>query len=498
MTRHLNIKDMQIIAADYGGKCLSKEFINMATPLEWMCSKGHTWDSPYSIILQGGWCIQCARGEKKKLSLEEFQKIAKTRGGKLISKEYINSKTHLEWQCSKGHTWLATPNEIKRESWCRRCHIEEMQLSVQKIQLKEFQKIAKDRGGKLFSEKYVDWHTKLKWQCSKGHIWNTSPNVIKMGSWCPACQHENMKSSIEEYQDIAKLRGGKLISKKYINSKIPLKWQCKEGHTWLAAPTDVKNDNNWCRKCTNENMKLTIEEFQKIAKDRGGKLLSEKYIDVDTKLKWQCAKGHVWMTTPALIKHYWCRKCSNENKKLGIELFRKMAKDRNGKLLSEKYINIRTKLKWQCSEGHTWLAVPANIKGGTWCPACGRNKTKPPIELFHKIAKEKKGKLLSTKYIDSLTKLKWQCSKGHIWTTTPDIIKRGSWCPACVNENTILTIEEFQKIAKRKKGMLLSKKYINNHTPLKWQCNKGHIWMARPNNIKNGTWCRICSRKKSK
>ena len=48
-----------------------------------------------------------------------------------------------------------------------------------------------------------------------------------------------------------------------------------------------------------------------------------------------------------------------------------LASAKNGKCLSFVYVNNRTKLLWQCSDGHTWLAAPGNVKNsGQWCPHC--------------------------------------------------------------------------------------------------------------------------------
>jgi len=57
----------------------------------------------------------------KKLNIEEMQKLAKERGGKCLSKKYINNRTKLEWECEKGHIWKATLGTIKRGSWCPIC-----------------------------------------------------------------------------------------------------------------------------------------------------------------------------------------------------------------------------------------------------------------------------------------------------------------------------------------------------------------------------------------
>ena len=95
------------------------------------------------------------------------------------------------------------------------------------------------------------------------------------------------------------------------------------------------------------------------------------------------------------------------------------------------------------------------------------------IKEMYKIAKSRKGRCLSKKYVNAMTKLKWQCKEGHIWEARPHGIKRGKWCPYC-SGNIKLTIEQMHDIAKSRKGKCLSKVYVNNETHLKWQCEKGH------------------------
>lgn len=66
----------------------------------------------------------------------------------------------------------------------------------------------------------------------------------------------------------------------------------------------------------------------------------------------------------------------DENKphnELDIEDMRKAAAFRGGKCLSETMIkgDLYTKLKWQCSEGHIFYATPyAVLFGGHWCEKC--------------------------------------------------------------------------------------------------------------------------------
>jgi len=95
---------------------------------------------------------------------------------------------------------------------------------------------------------------------------------IKGGSWCPYCVG-TAKLTIEEMHQIAKSRGGKCLSDKYINNATKLKWQCKKGHVWETIPMAVKRHKgtkgSWCPQC-NGTIKLTIKEMRQIAKSRGG------------------------------------------------------------------------------------------------------------------------------------------------------------------------------------------------------------------------------------
>ena len=177
--------------------------------------------------------------------------------------------------------------------------------------------------------------------------------------------------------------------------------------------------------------------------------------------------------------------------KLTIEEMQKLAESRKGKCLSKKYVGALNKLKWQCAEGHTWEARPHSVKEGHWCPTCNCNNTKLTIEEMQKLAERREGKCLSKKYVNAHTKLKWKCAKGHIWEAKPYSVKQiGTWCPYCAGQHQ--TIEEMQELAESRGGKCLSNEYINNQTKLKWQCAEGHEWEAISNCIKNGQWCPHC------
>jgi hypothetical protein len=78
--------------------------------------------------------------------------------------------------------------------------------------------------------------------------------------------------TMELLQEVARERGGECISKKFTGSKDLLKWRCSKGHIWKASTTSIYYNGTWCKKCSYDSKKLTIEKMRQVANERGGKL----------------------------------------------------------------------------------------------------------------------------------------------------------------------------------------------------------------------------------
>jgi hypothetical protein len=255
---------------------------------------------------------------RKKLTIQDIQRMAKEKWGKCLSKEYVNSHTRLRWQCGKGHKWKAIPNSICQGHWCPRCFYETIRPRSM-LTIEEMHKMARKRGGKCLSREYGGSFTKLKWQCRKGHVWLAIPHHIRQGHWCPHCAHESRRT-IKDMQKIARKRGGKCLSTAYVSRDSKLRWQCAKGHEWEARPENIKR-GSWCPKCAAEaraaKKKFTIEQMRKIARKRGGKCLSTVYVSTLSRLRWQCRKGHEWNAFPGNIIYHkeWCPDCAKEKRR---------------------------------------------------------------------------------------------------------------------------------------------------------------------------------------
>jgi hypothetical protein len=88
--------------------------------MTWQCSENHEWVANLDNIKnKGSWCPNCAGMTKH--TIEDCHDQAKTKGGLCLSTEYVNIKVNMTWQCSQGHKWNATLNNVQHGTWCPCC-----------------------------------------------------------------------------------------------------------------------------------------------------------------------------------------------------------------------------------------------------------------------------------------------------------------------------------------------------------------------------------------
>jgi hypothetical protein len=318
-------------------------------------------------VLKGGtWCPDCAG--TKPLSLQQMQTLAVERGGCCLSRSYRNAHTPLRWRCGLGHEWRASANSVKyAQSWCPICVGHRKTIAVAKDK-------ADALGGKCLSKHCESASSVLRWRCHKGHEWRESLAKIIRGRWCPVCRPLR-RVTIAQLKSKAADNGGKCLSSTYDGPAAELRWLCARGHEWQARARNILN-GSWCPQCAG-NKRKDIGTMQLLARKHGGRCLSTVYRNMNSHLRWRCAKGHSWEATPAAVKRgHWCPACAGNNR-LGIKDMQRLAAKHGGQCLSVAYTNARTRLRWKCAEGHVWEALPDPIRNrGAWCPSC-RSGRKP-------------------------------------------------------------------------------------------------------------------------
>lgn len=501
------IEMMHKIAAKNGGECLSQVYKNNITKLRWRCKHGHEWDGAPAVILRGGWCSFCAGKLPKKMALQELQKLAVSRGGKLLSKRYKNSQSYLHWQCAKGHKWEAVSPAIKSGTWCPVCG------GSFPLNIAQMRKFARTFGGRCLSKKYINTKTHLRWRCLEGHEWDAKADHVMTGHWCPICS-----SGVSE-------RICRALLERITGVAFP-----------KVKPIWLKNDRGRHMELDGyaESLRLAFE-YQGVQHykpipflDARGEGLKQR--QKDDRRKRQLCKQHdvTLLEIPYNVPHnklqeHLLTKLNGLNKniiandspvkveQLGVwkrkhlEEMQNIAKERGGKLLSKFYINNETKLRWRCAEGHIWEAIPNSIKRGSWCGECGDKraaikKLAHTIEEMRALAEAKGGECLSPSYKGVEFKLRWRCAKMHEWEAPPSSVLAGRWCRICGFERSAnsraLKVEEMQKVARERGGECLSKRNVNGRIKFLWRCAKGHEWEAVGYSVRGGTWCRFCAGKR--
>lgn len=373
-------------------------------------------------------------------------KLAAIKNGKCLSDSYTNCDTKLTWQCEKGHVWQASPDSIKRTSWCPCC------VGKNKT-INDMQVLAAKRNGKCLSTEYKGVFVKLIWECELKHVWETAPTSVLCGRWCPICGLKTIgdklrKYTMEDMQEWSKKFGGKCLSTEYLGMHKKLEWECSNGHVWPASPSSVKK-GHWCNTCrtyfTESKCRFIVEKLTglKFPKDRTVlKRLELDMLNKDLKLaieynglqhykeigyfhnkgcnfskqkskdrakKKQCKELGIKLITiscrkvsddNSLVKYIW-KKISKLNipvcdiKDIDLELFysdnhkleelRVIAAKKGGECLSNQYINARTPILFRCMFRHEWKAAPRSIKNGSWCNQCFHNRGCKDFNLFYEI-----------------------------------------------------------------------------------------------------------------
>ncbi len=111
----------------------------------------------------------------------------------------------------------------------------------------------------------------------------------------------------------------------------------------------------------------------------------------------------------------------------------------------EDYSGAHTPILHECVHGHTWKAQPSSILNGSGCPIC--NTSTKSHETYQNQVPYK----VLDRYVNDYTKLRHECSEGHVWDAVPGNIIRGHGCPKCANygfDRTSPAVAYYIKITK--------------------------------------------------
>lgn len=187
-------------------------------------------------------------------------------------------------------------------------------------------------------------------------------------------------------------------------------------------------------------------------------------------------------------------------KKLTIEFCKEQALKRDYELLANVYTNNLIPMpfihkKDKCN--HLFFSSWGNFYSGKGCPKCA-GTMKHTIEFCKKYSNDRGYSLLSDEYLNTNEHLIFEHKKcGNIFRTSwISFYNNGTGCPLCAG-NMKIEISFCKEYSEKRGYKLITKKYINNSTKMKFihlKCGF-EFNVAWANFYNNGSGCPLCSSK---
>jgi len=314
------------------------------------------------------------------------------------------------------------------------------------------------------------------------------------------------KLSIYDANAIAKINGGYCLSNNYVNNSIDLEWKCAKGHIFKKPLKRVKR-SEWCPYCSGKYVLLSIKELNRVAESRGGKYLGDRDLIISNVADWICGDGHRWRSIVNNVVNLgsWCKVCRNNN---GEQISRYIFENFTGKFFPTK------RPKWLRFKGdkRSLELDGFNEEFSIAFEHQGKQHytDRQSVSMFAsesiarndinkiEICKSYGVSILLIPQVGEMTSLSELITliKSFLIKHNVPIIKNVSISEVEKNFDIVKKsrISDLKNIAKSKGGDCLSSVYLGHVSPLKFVCSSGHIWEARPNDIKRGSWCSVCSR----
>ena len=238
---------------------------------------------------------------------------------------------------------------------------------------------------------------------------------------CPYCDRDkpnSVKWYLKLIQDYCALVGVEFLSEKYRRSTDVYKFKCSCGNIFNRRWTTFYVDN--AIKC-NECVGFTRWDIDKVrleVEKHGLSLMSTEYKSYHhDKLKIKCSCGNIYEQTFAQFlhsKYQCCDECIGYVQ-WDIDRVREKSKELGMELLSTKYVNTTTLMKFKCECGSIFHRKWANVlyAGATTCYEC-QGRTNWDVDKCTEYAKSHTtAEFLSTEYDNMFSIYEFKCECGE-------------------------------------------------------------------------------------
>ena len=276
--------------------------------------------------------------------------------------------------------------------------------------VKQYVETESNSGCLLLSNEYKGNKIPLEFRCRCGETFYRRFDNFKTRKLylCEKCSKvKNNKSKTFKYNEVLDyvLKNGQgtiLLSNSYKNSSTPLTFKCRCGKEFKTTFSKFKASNKrQCNKCSNRH-KMSYDEVLEYVNKTECTLVSKEFKGIDDKLVFKCKCGELFERSFYNFKIFEkrCPKCREDEKSLNMSLeykyVKKYIESNEAKLLSNEYINAKTKLDIQCKCGRKFKADfdKINSRGKVRCNVCSKKTSTKEFIISQKL------KALNIKYIE--------------------------------------------------------------------------------------------------
>lgn len=258
--------------------------------------------------------------------------------------------------------------------------------------------------------------------------------------------YEDVKEYIETNSNC------KLISNKYINIKEKLNLQCECGENFeVTFDLFYHKNKRTCNQCSKNRVYNAqvlsykeVKNFIEVESNSNCKLISENYINCNTKLIIKCFCGQIFETSFIKFKtrnKRQCNECGNYNKNKDrvktheqflIDIHEKGI-DKEYKILGQYISALQPIMIQHLKCGHIWSPIASSVLRNHGCPQCFGSNLKT-TEFFKKEVFDLVGDefILLDEYVNNTTKIRFKhITCGNEFLMTPREFLRGNRCFKC-------------------------------------------------------------------
>ena len=173
----------------------TEEYYNSESYINIKCNRDHITRIKFRKFLENpSECKQCEKYEK----IKNFVEIESHSGCKLLSTEYIDNKTIMEFQCSCGNTFKRNYHNFKdaKQYLCDECSNKNKSTTRLSNTYDSSVSLLKHMGYTPLDskEEYKGIRKKSNIRCDNNHTIEMSIDAIKQGHICSCCSYENVSN----------------------------------------------------------------------------------------------------------------------------------------------------------------------------------------------------------------------------------------------------------------------------------------------------------------